>query len=341
MDAMSKGSTVAAHGLTAFSRRHLLKLTSGAGAFAASLAAARAQTPYPSRPVHVLLGFAAGGASDVIGRLMSQWLSEKLGQPFVFDNRPGAASNIATELVAKEAPDGYSLLWCTSANANNATLYQNLNFNFIRDFAPVGGTFRVPNVLEVHPSVPVATVPEFIAYAKANPGKLNFASGGIGATQHMAAELFMFMTGVEMRHVPYRGSAPALIDLLSGQVQVMFDLMPASIGYIRADKLRALAVTTATRSEALPDLPPISDFVPGYEASTWNGVVAPKSTPAEVIDKLNGAINAGLADAAIKARLADLGATPLPMSSAEFGKLVVDETEKWAKVIKFAGIQAN
>jgi tripartite-type tricarboxylate transporter receptor subunit TctC len=341
MDAMSNGSTAAAHGLTAFSRRHLLKLTSGAGAFAASLAAARAQTPYPSRPVHVLLGFAAGGASDVIGRLMSQWLSEKLGQPFVFDNRPGAASNIATELVAKEAPDGYSLLWCTSANANNATLYQNLNFNFIRDFAPVGGTFRVPNVLEVHPSVPVTTVPEFIAYAKANPGKLNFASGGIGATQHMAAELFMFMTGVEMRHVPYRGSAPALIDLLSGQVQVMFDLMPASIGYIRADKLRALAVTTATRSEALPDLPTIGQFVPGYEASTWNGVVAPKGTPAEAIDKLNGAINAGLADAAIRARFADLGATPLSMTPAEFGKLVVDETEKWAKVIKFAGIQAN
>jgi tripartite-type tricarboxylate transporter receptor subunit TctC len=338
---MSIGSTAETHGLTAFSRRHLLKLASGVGALAASFPVARAQTPYPSRPVHVLLGFAAGGASDVIGRLMSQWLSEKLGQPFVFDNRPGAASNIATELVAKEAPDGYSLLWCTSANANNATLYQNLNFNFIRDFAPVAGTFRVPNVLEVHPSVPVTSVPEFIAYAKANPGKLNFASGGIGATQHMAAELFMFMTGIEMRHVPYRGSAPALIDLLSGQVQVMFDLMPASIGYIRAGKLHALAVTTATRSEALPDLPSIGEFVPGYEASTWNGVVAPKGTPAEAIDRLNGAINAGLADAAIKARLADLGATPLPISPADFGKMLVDETEKWAKVIKFAGIRAN
>jgi tripartite-type tricarboxylate transporter receptor subunit TctC len=338
---MSNSSTVAAHEPTAVSRRRVLKLASGAGAFAASLGAARGQTPYPSRPVHVLLGFAAGGASDVIGRLASQWLSEKLGQPFVFDNRPGAASNIATELIAKEAPDGYSLLWCTSANANNATLYQNLNFNFIRDFAPVAGTFRVPNVLEVHPSIPVTTVPEFIAYAKANPGKLNFASGGIGATQHMAAELFMFMTGVQMRHVPYRGSAPALIDLLSGQVQVMFDLMPASIGYIRADKLRALAVTTATRSEALPNLPTIGEFVPGYEASTWNGVVAPKGTPGDVIDKLNGAINAGLADATIKARLADLGANPLPMSSADFGKLVVDETEKWGKVIKFAGIHVD
>jgi tripartite-type tricarboxylate transporter receptor subunit TctC len=338
---MSNGSTAAAHRLTALSRRHVLKLASGAGALAASFAAARGQTPYPSRPVHVLLGFAAGGSSDVIGRLMSQWLSEKLGQPFVFENRTGAASNIAAELVAKEASDGYSLLWCTSANAINTTLYQNLNFNFVRDFAPVAGTFRVPNVLEVHPSVPVNTVPEFIAYAKANPGKLNFASGGIGATQHMAAELFMFMTGIEMRHVPYRGSAPALIDLLSGQVQVMFDLVPASIGYIRAGKLRPLAVTTATRSEALPDLPTIGDFVPGYEASTWNGVVAPKGMPAEAIDKLNAGINAGLTDATIKARFADLGATPLPMSPAEFGKLMVDETEKWAKVIKSAGIHAD
>jgi tripartite-type tricarboxylate transporter receptor subunit TctC len=338
---MSNGSTAAAHRPTALSRRHVLKLASGAGALAASLGGARGQTPYPSRPVRVLLGFAAGGSSDVIGRLMSQWLSEKFSQPFVFENRTGAASNIAAELIAKEAPDGYSLLWCTSANAINTTLYQNLNFNFVRDFAPVAGTFRVPNVLEVHPSVPVNTVPEFIAYAKANPGKLNFASGGIGATQHMAAELFMFMTGIQMRHVPYRGSAPALIDLLSGQVQVMFDLVPASIGYIRAGKLRPLAVTTATRSEVLPDLPTIGDFVPGYEASTWNGVVAPKGTPAEVIDKLNAGINAGLADATIKAQFADLGATPLALSPADFGKLIADETEKWAKVIKSAGIHAE
>jgi tripartite-type tricarboxylate transporter receptor subunit TctC len=322
-------------------RRDVLRFGLAAGALAASPAALRAQAAYPSRPVHMLLGFAAGGTSDVIGRMICQWLSEHMGKAFVFDNRTGAASNIATEIVAKEAPDGYSLLWCTSANANNATLYQNLNFDFLRDFAPVAGTFRVPNVLEVHPSVPVKTVPEFIAYAKANPGKLNFASGGVGATQHMSAELFMFMTGIDMKHVPYRGSAPALIDLLSGQVQVMFDLVPASIGYIRAGKLRALAVTTAEKSEALPDLPTIGEFVPGYEASTWNGVVAPKGTPAYVIEKLNGAINAALADATIKARLADFGATTMPGSSAKFGHFLADETAKWAKVIKFAGIKAG
>jgi len=338
---MNKVPTISADTLLGRSRREVLKLAASAGALATSVRAALGQTPYPSRPVHVLLGFAAGGSSDVIGRLMCQWLSEKLGVPFIFDNRPGAGSNIATEFIARQPPDGYSLLWCTSANAINATLYQHLNFDFIRDFAPVAGTFRVPNVLEVHPSVPVTTVPEFIAYAKANPGKLNFASGGIGATQHLAAELFQSMTGIQMRHVPYRGSAPALIDLLSGQVQVMFDLVPASIGYIRAGKLRALAVTTATRSAALPDLPTIGEFVPGYEASTWNGVATPKNTSAAAIDRLNGAINAGLADANIKARLADLGATPLVLSPAEFGKLLVDETAKWGKVIKFAGIKAG
>ncbi len=322
-------------------RRDVLQLALGAGALVALPAGARAQAAYPSRPVHVLLGFAAGGSSDVIGRMVCQKLSEQFGKAFVFDNKPGAASNIATEIVAKEAPDGYSLLWCTSANASNATLYQNLNFDFLRDFAPVAGTFQVPNVLEVHPSVPVKTVPEFIAYAKANPGKLNFASGGIGASQHMAAELFKFMTGIDMKHVPYRGSAPALIDLLSGQVQVMFDLLPASIGYIRSDKLRALAVTTAQKSEALPELPSIGEFVPGYEASTWNGVVAPKGTPPDVIEKLNGAINSALADPTIKARLADLGAAPLIYSPAEFGKFSADEVAKWAKVIKFAGIKAG
>ena len=332
--------THAAFLLKGLSRRHVLQIGSGIGALAAS-GAIQAQTTYPARAVHVLLGFAAGGSSDAIGRLICQRLSEKLGQPFIFDNRPGAGSNIATEMVARDAPDGYSLLWCTSANAINATLYQNLNFNFVRDFAPVDGTFRVPNVLEVHPSVPVHTVPEFIAYAKAHPGQLNFASGGIGATQHMSAELFKFMTSIDMRHVPYKGSAPALIDLLSGQVQVMFDLLPASIGYIRAGKLRALAVTTATRSAALPELPTIAEFVPGYEASTWNGVVAPKNIPLGAITRLNSAINDALGDATINSRFAALGATPLPMSPAEFGKFIREETEKWAKVIKFAGIHAG
>ena len=325
-------------------RRDFLRIAAvaaaqGAAAMAAP-AVARAES-YPARPVRVMLGFAAGGSSDVIGRVMCQWLSERLGQPFVLDNRPGAGSNIATEFVARENADGYTLLWCTSANAINATLYEHLNFNFIGDFVPVAGVFRVPNVLEVHPSVPAGTVPEFIAYAKANPGRLNYASGGIGATQHMSAELFKSMTGVEMRHVPYRGSAPALVDLLGGQVQVMFDLLPASIGYIRAGQLRALAVTTAQRADALPDLPTIGDFVPGYEASTWNGVVAPKNTPTEMVDVLNKQINAGLNDPTIKARLADLGATTLPGSPADLGKLIAAETEKWARVIKFAGIKAE
>jgi tripartite-type tricarboxylate transporter receptor subunit TctC len=323
------------------SRRKILQSVLGAATLAALPQSARAQAGYPTRPVRVLLGFAAGGSSDVIGRMTSQWLSEHLGQAFVFDNRPGAASNIATELVSREPADGYSLLWCTSANAINATLYSNLNFDFIRDFAPVGGVFRVPNVLEVHPSVPAKTVPEFIAYAKANPGKLSFASGGIGATQHMSGELFKFMTGIDMRHVPYRGSAPALIDLLSGQVQVMFDLLPASIGYIRQGQLRALAVTTAQRADALPDLPTIGDFVHGYEASTWNGIVAPKNTSGDVITILNSQINAGLADAVLKSRLADLGATTLSGSPQEFGQLLVQETTKWAEVIKFAGIKVD
>jgi tripartite-type tricarboxylate transporter receptor subunit TctC len=325
-------------------RRDFLRIAAGATAKgAAAIAAprvARAES-YPARPVRVILGFAAGGSSDVIGRMMCQWLSERLGQPFVFDNRPGAGSNIATEFVARENADGYTLLLCTSANAINATLYEHLNFNFIGDFVPVAGVFRVPNVLEVHPSMPASTVPEFITYAKANPGRLNYASGGIGATQHMSAELFKSMTGVEMRHVPYRGSAPALVDLLSGQVQVMFDLLPASIGYIRAGKLRALAVTTAQRADALKDLPTIGDFVPGYEASTWNGVVAPRNMPTEIVDFLNKQINAGLNDPTIKARLADLGATTLPGSPADLGKLIAAETEKWAKVIKFAGIKAE
>jgi tripartite-type tricarboxylate transporter receptor subunit TctC len=323
------------------SRRGILQSALGVAALAAVPRSVRAQAVYPSRPVRILLGFSAGGSSDVIGRMTSQWLSEHLGQAFVFDNRPGAASNLATELVSREPPDGYSLLWCTSANTINATLYSNLNFDFVRDFAPVGGVFRVPNVLEVHPSVPVKTVPEFIAYAKANPGKLSFASGGIGATQHMAGELFKFMTGVDMRHVPYRGSAPALIDLLSGEVQVMFDLLPASIGYIRQGQLRPLGITTAQRADALADLPPIGDFVHGYEASTWNGIVAPKNTPGDVITVLNTQINAALADPMLKSRLAELGATPLSGSPQDLGQLMAHETTKWAEVIKFAGIKVD
>ena len=327
--------TEASAQLKAMSRRHVLQLASALGALTGSVVGARGQATYSSRPVHVLLGFAAGGSSDVIGRLLCQWLSERLGQTFIFDNRPGADGNIATEFVAHQPPDGNSLLWCTSANVINATLYHNFGF------APVAGVFRVPQVLEVNPSVPTETVPEFIAYAKAYPGRLNFASGGIGSTQHLAGELFKYMTAVEMTHVPYRGSAPALIDLIGGQVQVMFDLLPASIGYIRAGKVRALGLTTATRSEALPDLPTISQFLPGYEVSTWNGVVAPKNTPMEAINRLNGAINAGLADPTINGRLADLGATPLTMSPAEFGRFIVDETAKWAKILKFAGIHAR
>ena len=322
------------------SRRGFLHLATGTAALLALPHIAKPQA-YPSRPVHIILGFPPGGSSDVIGRLMAQWLSERLGQPFVFENRPGAGSNIGTELVARASPDGYTLLWATSANAINATLYSSLNFDFIHNFAPVAGIFRVPNVLEVNPSVPVRTVPEFIAYAKANPGKLNFASGGIGSTSHLAAELFKFMVGVDMRHVPYRGSAPALIDLLSGEVQVMFDLMPASIGYIRTGKLRALAVTTSMPSEALPDLPTVNQFLPGYEASTWNGVAVPRNTSTEIIDKLNRDINAGLAHPNIKARLTELGATALPQSSADFGKLIADETEKWGKVIRAANIKAQ
>lgn len=321
-------------------RRSFLHLAAVAVALPAISRLARAQT-YPARPVHVILGFPAGGSSDVIGRVVAQWLSERLGQPFVFDNRPGAGSNIGTEMVVRAAPDGYTLLWTTSANAINASLYDNLSFNFLRDIAPVAGVFRVPNIMEVHPSVPAKTVPEFVAYAKANPGKINMASGGIGTTAHVAGELFKMMTGVDMRHVPYRGSAPALIDLLGGQVQVMFDLLSTSIEYIRAGKLRALAVTTATRSAGLPDIPTISEFVPGYEASTWNGIAAPKDTPPNIIDRLNAEINAALTDPTVKARLAELGATVFSASPQQFSKFLGDETEKWAKVIKFAGIKAG
>jgi tripartite-type tricarboxylate transporter receptor subunit TctC len=293
---------------------------------------------YPARPVHIVLGFPPGGSSDVIGRLMAQWLAKDLGQSFVFDNKPGAGSNIGAESVVNAMPDGYTLLFTTSANAINATLYRNLKFDLIRDIAPVAGVFRVPNVLVVNPSVPFKSVPEFIAYAKANPGKLNFASGGIGTTAHLSGEMFKHMTGIDMRHVPYRGSSHAMVDLLSGQVDLMFDLMPLSLGYIRAGKIRALAVTTKERSYALPDVPTVAEFVPGYEASTWNGMGAPKSTPADVVSKLNTSINAGLAAPEIKLRLVDLGATELTGSPADFGRLMRDDAEKWAKVIQLANV---
>jgi tripartite-type tricarboxylate transporter receptor subunit TctC len=296
---------------------------------------------YPTRPVRLISGFPAGGPSDILARLMGQWLSERLGQPFVVENRPGAASNIATEAVVRGAADGYTLLIITSANTINATLYDKLNYNFIRDTVPIAGFIRVPQVLEIHPSVPVKTVPEFITYAKAHPGKLNMASAGNGTVQHVAGELFKVMTGVDLLHVPYRGQAPALVDMLGGQDQVMFDTMPASIEYLMAGKLRPLAVTTATRSDALPDVPILADFVPGYESSALYGIAAPRNTPAEIIDKLNKEINAGLADPKIKARLADLGGTVLAGSPADFGRLVAEETEKWAKVVKFSGAKAE
>ena len=319
-------------------RRQFLHLTAGAAALPAVSHFAWAQT-YPTRPVRLVVGFPPGGGTDITARLIGQWLSERLGQQFVIENRPGAGSNIATEGVARAAADGYTLLLVSAAHAINATLYDRLNYNFLRDIAPVAGIIRVPNVMEVNPSLPPKSVSEFIAYAKANPGKVNYASGGNGTAQHLSGELFKMMTGVVMVHVPYRGDAPALTDLIGGQVQVMFGSIPPSVEHIRAGKLRALAVTTATRSEALPDIPTVSDFVPGYEASAWYGIGAPRNTPAEIVDKLNKEINAALSDPKIKARLADLGGTVLSGSPADFGKLIADETEKWGKVIRAANIK--
>jgi tripartite-type tricarboxylate transporter receptor subunit TctC len=321
-------------------RRRFLHLAAGAVALPAVSRIASAQA-YPTRPVRIIVGFPAGGPADIIARLMGQWLSERLGQPFVIENRPGAGSNIGTEVAVRAPSDGYTLLLANTTNAINATLYDNLNFNFIRDIAPVASIVRGPNVMEVHPSFPAKTVPEFIAYAKANPGKINFASGGNGSTAQLAGELFKMMADVDMVQVPYKGSAPALTDLLGGQVQVMFDLVISSIEHIRAGRLRALAVTTATRLRALPDIPTVGDFVPGYEASSWQGVGAPKNTPAEIIDKLNKEINASLADPKIKARLADLGGIATAGSPVDFGKLIAEETEKWAKVIRAANIKAD
>jgi tripartite-type tricarboxylate transporter receptor subunit TctC len=319
-------------------RRTFLHLATGAAALPAVARIAWAQT-YPSRPVRIVVGLAPGGANDIIARLMGQWLSERLGQPFIIENRPGAATNIATEAVVRAPADGYTLLLVSGAHTVNATLYDKLSFNFIRDIAPVAGIVRLPNLMLVNPSVPAKTVPEFIAYAKANPGKINMASPGIGTQPHLAGELFNIMAGLNLVHVPYRGGAPALTDLISGQVQVMFLSPAASIEYIRSGRLRALAVTAETRWEGLPDLPTVVEFVPGYESSNWFGVGAPKATPAEIVDQLNKEINAALADPKMKARLADLGGTVLPGSPADFGKLIADEIEKWAKVIKFTGIK--
>ncbi len=319
-------------------RRQFLHLAAGAAALPAVSRFAWAQT-YPTKPVRILVGFAPGGGVDIMARLIGQWLSERLGQPFVIENRPVAGTNITTQVVVSAPPDGYTLLLVNAANAINATFYGNLNFNFLRDIAPVAGIMRVPSVMVVNPSVPAKTIPEFIAYAKANPGKINMASGGIGGPSHVSGELFNMMAGVSMVHVPYRGAGPALVDLLGGQVQVLFNSPPAPIEYIKAGALRALAVTTATRSETLPDLPTMDSLLPGYEASVWYGIGAPKNTPAEIIDTLNKEINAALADPKLKARLADVGGTVLAGSPADFGKLIADETEKWAKVIKFAGIK--
>jgi tripartite-type tricarboxylate transporter receptor subunit TctC len=321
-------------------RRRFLYLAAAAAALPTLPRIAPAQT-YPTRPVRLVIGYPPGGSADITARLIGQWLSERLGQPVVIESRPGAGTNIATETVVNAPPDGYTLLLVAPANAINATLYEKLNHNFMRDIAPVAGLIRFPNVIVVNPSVPAKTVPELIAYAKANPGKLNMASSGAGSTIHVSGELFKMMTGINMVHVPYRGGAPALTDLISGQVQVMFDNVPTSLEFIRAGKLRPLAVTTAARSHVLPDLPTVADFVPGYEASAWYGVGVPKGTPDAIIDKLNKEISAVLDDPKAKARFAELGASLIGGSAAQFGQLVVDETEKWAKVVKFSGAKPD
>jgi tripartite-type tricarboxylate transporter receptor subunit TctC len=294
---------------------------------------------YPTRPVHWIVSFTPGGSSDILARLMGQWLSQQLGQQFVIENRPGAGTNIATEAVVRAAPDGYALLLATPANAINASLYDKLNFNFIRDIAPVSGIISAPNVMVVNPSFPAKTVAEFIAYAKANPEKINFASSGVGASSHLSGELFKMMTALDMVHVPYRGTPPAFADMIAGRIQVMFSTVPTALEHIRAGTLRAMATTAATRLEVLPDIPTVAEFVPGYESSAWWGVGAPAKTPAEIVNRLNKEINAGLTDPGLKARLADLGGTPLTGSPAEFGRLIAEETEKWGKVAKFAGLK--
>jgi tripartite-type tricarboxylate transporter receptor subunit TctC len=320
------------------SRRRFLRLALGAATLPAGARAAGAQA-YPSRPVRLIVGFPAGGVGDMLARLLGQWLSERFGQTFVIENRPGAATNIATEAVVRAAPDGHTLLWATAANSINATLYDRLSFDFVRDIMPVASFIRGPGVLEIHPSVPARTIPEFIAYAKANPGKLNLASSGIGTLSHVAGELFKLLTGTDMVHVPYRGAAPALTDLIAGQVHAMILPVISSVEHIRAGRLRALAVTTLTRLDVLPDVPTVAEFVPGYEVSDWTGIGAPRNTPVEIVDRLGAEINAALADAKMKARLAETGSMLMPMSRAEFGRLIAAETEKWAKVVRTAGLK--
>ena len=308
---------------------------------AAAVSPASAQQDYPNKTVKWVVGYVPGGSTDILARIFAQWFSERLGQQFIVENRPGAGNNLGTEAVINSPPDGYTLLLVNPANGINASLYKNLNFNFIRDIAPVAGFMRVPNVMEVNPDVPVKTPAEFITYARANPGKVNWASSGNGTSVHLSGEMFKLMTGINLQHVPYRGSAPALTDLIAGQVQVMFDNMPSSIEHIRAGKLRALAVTTATRSEALPDVPVLADTVPGYEASAWFGLGVPKGTPRAVIDKLNREVNLALADPKIRAKLAELGGTLTPGTPEDFGKTIVEETEKWAKVVNAAGVKVE
>ncbi|HLQ93391.1 MAG TPA: tripartite tricarboxylate transporter substrate binding protein [Xanthobacteraceae bacterium] len=306
----------------------------------AAMGAASAQD-YPNRPIRFVVGYPAGGTTDILARIIGQYMSDRLGQPVIIENKPGAGNNIGTEFVVRASADGYTMLLVNPANAINTTLYEKLSFNFTNDIAPVGGLMRVPNVMEVNPAVPAKTVPEFIAYAKANPGKVNLASSGAGTSIHMSGELFKMMVGVNMQHIPYRGSAPMLIDLISGQVQVTFDNMPSSIQHVREGKLRALAVTTAARSPALPDVPVVAEFVPGYEASAWFGIGVPKGTPAAIIERLNREINSGLADPKVRDKLVDLGGMLMGGTPADFGKVVVEETEKWAKVVKFSGAKPD
>ena len=319
-------------------RRTFLHLAAGAAVLPTVSRIARAQT-FPSRPVHWIVSFPAGGPNDVVARIIGQYLSEHLGQQFVIENRPGAGGNVGMQSVLSSAPDGYTIAFVGPNYAINTTLYDKLPFNFIRDSVPIGGTMRLANVMEVHPAVPAKTIGEFIAYAKANPGKINYGTGGVGTSPHLAGELLKIMAGIDIVHVPYRGTAPALTDLIAGQMQVVFDNIPGSIGHIRSGKVRALGVTGAKRVAALPDVPTIGETVPGYEVSIWYGIAAPKGTPPEIVGKLNQAVNTVLADPKLQARLAELGGEPMPMAPAEFGKLVADETEKWAKVIQTANIR--